>query len=172
MDLSNPVYVSCGELPSKQIESVMELDNPIYVSTSEVSTKVPASSLTFSEPSILQSKHCKRASLVVACIVVILAIAGLSAAMALAFANIREVQYDVQQFKSDASQMALSSSMLELFQDYVDNATQSKIMQLVEDINRMNRTIFELNEVIRNRTEDSMGPPGKRKHVMVNVFWY
>lgn len=137
MDFSNPMYdyVSSNKLTSKEGEAVMELTNPMYVSTSEVTTKVPASSLTFSKPNMLQSKYCTRAIVVVACIVVVLAIASLFAAMTLAFANIRDVRY-------------------------ADNATQARIKQLVEDMTTMNRTIFELTEIIRNRTEDSRGPPG------------
>ena len=156
MELTNPCYVSTSEIKSKV--GTMELTNPCYVSTSEVTSKVPVpgSSLTFTD----HSRGPKRVAIVIACIVVMLAIAGLSAAMALAFLNIRDLQLEVAELQGMINR---GDAFLQAFQD---NFTQAKVDRLTQDTNRLaviqseiNCTVVELHEVIRNRTENR-GLPG------------
>ena len=153
MELTNPCYVSTSEIKSEV--GTMELTNPCYVSTSEITSKVPVpgSSLTFTD----HSRGPKRVAIVIACIVVMLAIAGLSAAMALAFLNIRDLQLEVAELQGIMNR----GGVLQVFQD---NSTQAKVDRLTQELaaiqSEINRTVVELHGFIRNRTEENRGLPG------------
>ena len=69
-------------------------------------------------------------------IVVVLAITGLSAAIALAFLEIRHLQNEIQDLKSVS------------------------IPATASDLKIMNHAILELQELFRNRTEEGRGLPG------------
>ena len=129
----------------------MELHNPIYASTCEETTKYP-------ESSFLQSRSCKRAALVTVCAVVTLVALGLIAAVALAFVSINNLEDRIAIVQD--SQMPLRNEQLE---EFVNNATISKIKQLIEDIDSLNCTVLALHEAIQNR-EQSRGLPG-------NLVW-
>jgi hypothetical protein len=100
MEICNPVYVDSTVLPVKV--SGQQLTEPVYSSLGEVSTKIPASSLTFTKPGVLQSSGCKRAAVIVASLVGILILAGLLAAVFFAFTNIQDLQNKVQELEDNS----------------------------------------------------------------------
>lgn len=146
--MSNPAYMSSNELLGKATGQ-----NHI-TSTREVASKVSGSS----EPGVLQSKCHKRVIEIILCIAVALslAIAGLAVAVALAFLEIRNPSSE--KLESINSPTAAD----QVLQEDVWISFQSQIMQLTDEMHQLNYTVLELQEMLRNRTEESRGLPGKQ----------
>ena len=147
---ANPAYTKTSSMvaPGEQLNT-----EPVYYSSIKDTKNVPGNSLASAKPGMFQSSVCKRAAVIVACLIGLLVLAGLLAAVFLAFTSLQDLQNRVQELENNArthNQIPLSYSMLGAL---LENATE--IRQLVEEVKRLNLTLNE------DRAESSRGLPGK-----------